>query len=99
MLAQPQQYGYDKPLPSMRPPAVPRPIEIKIFESKNAVAEVGSIKVRNSAILRFCGKRAANPTSPPLWVKSGHQSASVQCPLYPLKQTSIERVGMSALCR
>jgi hypothetical protein len=35
----------------------------------------------------------------PLWVKSRHSAVSEQCPLYPQKQTSIERVGMSALCQ
>src|SRR6516225_7998598 len=34
-----------------------------------------------------------------LWVKSGHWVTCEQCPLYPQKQTSIERVGMSALCQ
>src|SRR5262249_41762048 len=35
----------------------------------------------------------------PLWVKSRHQGALYQCPLYPQKRTSVERVGMSALCQ
>jgi len=34
----------------------------------------------------------------PLWVKSGHRSASSQCPLCPRKRTSIIVNGMSALC-
>src|SRR5215469_14358164 len=29
----------------------------------------------------------------------GHSAHSVQCPLYPQKQTLVERVGMSALCK
>src|SRR6516164_9559770 len=33
------------------------------------------------------------------WVKSRHRSTSNQCPLYPRKRTSLERVGMSALCQ
>src|SRR6516162_3089975 len=32
-------------------------------------------------------------------VISGHFIASSRCPLYPRKRTSIERVGMSALCQ
>jgi len=35
----------------------------------------------------------------PLWVKSGYFTKSDQCPLYPKKQTLIERVAMSALCQ
>ena len=35
----------------------------------------------------------------PLWVKSGHGRMSDRCPLYPQKRTSVERVGMSALCQ
>jgi hypothetical protein len=35
----------------------------------------------------------------PLWVKSRHWGTSEQCPLYPRKQTSVEPVGMSALCQ
>ena len=35
----------------------------------------------------------------PLWVKSRHRRGSAECPLYPQKQTLIERVGMSALCQ
>ena|SRR6516165_4486108 len=34
-----------------------------------------------------------------LWVKSRHRGTSNQCPLYPQKRTSIEPVGMSALCQ
>jgi hypothetical protein len=35
----------------------------------------------------------------PLWVRSGHRGWLKECPLYPQKQTLIERVGMSALCQ
>src|SRR5215470_9688058 len=35
----------------------------------------------------------------PLWVKSGHDGSNLQCPLYPQKRTSVEAVGMSALCQ
>src|SRR5262249_35719577 len=35
----------------------------------------------------------------PLWVISGHGSASIRCPLYPQKQTLITSVEMSALCQ
>ena len=34
-----------------------------------------------------------------LWVKSGHRSTSIQCPLYPQKQTFIGAILMSALCQ
>src|SRR5262249_28814028 len=33
-----------------------------------------------------------------LWVKSGHQRAFRQCPLYPQKRTLLSATGMSALC-
>ena len=35
----------------------------------------------------------------PLWVKSGHSSASALCPLYPQKRTSGLSREMSALCQ
>src|SRR5262249_50795002 len=34
----------------------------------------------------------------PLWVKSRHQGAAVQCPLYPQKRTLELSHAMSALC-
>ena len=33
------------------------------------------------------------------WVKSGHRKTFYPCPLYPQKRTSVERIGMSALCQ
>src|SRR6516165_271404 len=33
-----------------------------------------------------------------LWVRSGHSIMSDACPLYPRKQSLVERFGMSALC-
>jgi len=39
------------------------------------------------------------PPKCPLWVKSGHRIRSAPCPLYPQKQTSAGRIGMSALCQ
>jgi hypothetical protein len=35
----------------------------------------------------------------PLWVKSGHRSASVRCLLYPRKRTWFSTIEMSALCQ
>src|SRR5262249_4217032 len=35
----------------------------------------------------------------PLWVKSGHQGMSAECPLYPQKQTLLSGSSMSALCQ
>src|SRR5215203_3980713 len=34
----------------------------------------------------------------PLWVKSGHDTPGLRCPLYPQKRTNSETVGLSALC-
>jgi len=40
------------------------------------------------------------PNEPrPLWVKSGHRSASTRCPLYSQKRTSTKRTATSALCQ
>ena len=35
----------------------------------------------------------------PLWVISGHRSTFEQCPLYPRKRTSVERIGKSLRAR
>src|SRR6516164_9945696 len=35
----------------------------------------------------------------PIWVISGHWSASIRCPLYPQKRTSLNSGRMSALCQ
>src|SRR6516225_10505825 len=34
----------------------------------------------------------------PLWVNNGHRGYLKECPLYPQKRTSVERVGRSPLC-
>src|SRR5262249_2859540 len=45
---------------------------------------------RHSTILR---------TECPLWVNNGHRGKLGECPVYPQKRTSLEPVGMSALCQ
>jgi hypothetical protein len=42
---------------------------------------------------------AQSRESCPLWVKSGHRSASNRCLLYPQKRTLLRAIGMSALCQ
>src|SRR5215472_9592476 len=46
---------------------------------------------RSTIEQQAASKRAAD--SCPLWVKSRHRSRFGQCPLYPQKQTLVERVG------
>jgi hypothetical protein len=47
---------------------------------------------------RLCSAIGYGASECPLWVKSRHRSRFGQCLLYPQKRTSVERVGMSALC-
>src|SRR5262249_62419889 len=35
----------------------------------------------------------------PLWVKSGHRTATRPCPLYPQKRTSVECSAMAVKCQ
>jgi hypothetical protein len=43
----------------------------------------------------ICLQASVLGRSCPLWVKSGHGGFNLRCPLYPRKQTSAERIGMS----
>src|SRR5262249_9209971 len=68
------------------------PLCTQRFDHVEIMACLMSPKVTEK-LARFCTGQC------PLWVKSGHRTRSVSCPLYPQKRTLVERVGMSALCQ